>query len=505
MRWYKNLTVGGRTSACFAVMVCLLLAISLCWRASVQQLGGSLDRAVNVTAKKLQLAGDLRTEFKHMRAEARGAQFSLVIRLLNEKDSKGKDDATSAGCLMCHSAEMQERGRLEFVAGGERLRKELAHLKSLEASKEELALLGEVSQAVGEWETMYTEYLHLAERDQYDEAHDVMTEKISPLLEKADGQVAELMTAQRKALEVAAAAVDEETSDNQVQAVALVGLGLALGVAMMFMIRMMTKDLRRVAEGVYSGTDSVAAAARQAAASSVSLARGASEQAASLTEASEASEAIGGEARSNEDRARSATAMAQRSQADFQEVRGLLEGTRRAMSEAEAASGKMTSILRVIDEIAFQTNILALNAAVEAARAGEAGLGFAVVADEVRTLARRCAEAAQQIGSLVADAAGKSHDTAASLGRFDSLLNRLEEGSVGLCRLLDDVNAGSRKQNQRLEELSRALRTMDDVTQASAGVAEESAASAAHLEKQAEGLSSAAASLTRFVGSARNN
>jgi len=120
-------------------------------------------------------------------------------------------------------------------------------------------------------------------------------------------------------------------------------------------------------------------------------------------------------------------------------------------------------------------------------------------------LARRCAEAAQQIGSLVADAAGKSHDTAASLGRFDSLLNRLEEGSVGLCRLLDDVNAGSRKQNQRLEELSRALRTMDDVTQASAGVAEESAASAAHLEKQAEGLSSAAASLTRFVGSARNN
>jgi len=500
MRWYKNLTVGGRTSACFAVMVCLLLAISLCWRASVQQLGGSLDRAVNVTAKKLQLAGDLRTEFKHMRAEARGAQFSLVIRLLNEKDSKGKDDATSAGCLMCHSAEMQERGRLEFVAGGERLRKELAHLKSLEASKEELALLGEVSQAVGEWETMYTEYLHLAERDQYDEAHDVMTEKISPLLEKADGQVAELMTAQRKALEVAAAAVDEETSDNQVQAVALVGLGLALGVAMMFMIRMMTKDLRRVAEGVYSGTDSVAAAARQAAASSVSLARGASEQAASLTEASEASEAIGGEARSNEDRARSATAMAQRSQADFQEVRGLLEGTRRAMSEAEAASGKMTSILRVIDEIAFQTNILALNAAVEAARAGEQGRGFSVVASEVRALAQRSAEAAREIKTLIAASTERVQAGTEMVGQAGRTIGTMVDAVGGVSTLVGSISSASAQQAAGVEQVNQAVGQMDQATQQNAALVEESAAAADSLRQQAQSLVQAVAV---FVTTAR--
>jgi methyl-accepting chemotaxis protein len=219
-----------------------------------------------------------------------------------------------------------------------------------------------------------------------------------------------------------------------------------------------------------------------------------------LSEAAGAGQAIGREARANEARSRTAAEAAQRSQADFTEVRTLLKGTRRAMNDAGAASAKMPSILRVIDEITFQTHILALNAAVEAARAGEAGLGFAVVADEVRTLARRCAEVAQQIGGLVNDVAGKSHDTAASLSQFDSLLTQLEGESEGLSQLLDKVNAGSRNQNARLDELSQALQKVDEVTQASAGVAEESAASAAHLEKQALALSDAAESLTKLVG-----
>ncbi len=137
-----------------------------------------------------------------------------------------------------------------------------------------------------------------------------------------------------------------------------------------------------------------------------------------------------------------------------------------AMSGINQSAEQISKIIKVIEGIAFQTNLLALNAAVEAARAGEHGKGFAVVADEVRSLSQRAGQAARETTSLIEDAvrrAGEGADVAAEVGK---VLNAISGDVTQVSATLDKLAGDSQGQCSGVEEIGAAIARIGEVIQA---------------------------------------
>jgi methyl-accepting chemotaxis protein/methyl-accepting chemotaxis protein-1 (serine sensor receptor) len=229
-------------------------------------------------------------------------------------------------------------------------------------------------------------------------------------------------------------------------------------------------------------------AAQQASKASTVLSQGASDYAAANTETSAACNEILSITERNAENSRSSAKVMGEVGQHIDEANSRLVEMQGSMRAIDESSQSISKIMKVIDEIAFQTNILALNAAVEAARAGEAGLGFAVVADEVRNLAQRCAQAARDTAGLIEESISRSHEGDTKLTTMTASIEAITASAKSVREMVDQVKVGSEEQARGVNEITRGVHQMERSTQQFAASAEETAAVSEELLAQVESM-----------------
>jgi len=253
-------------------------------------------------------------------------------------------------------------------------------------------------------------------------------------------------------------------------------------------INNLLETMMLVVTNIADATGTITRAASEISTGNSDLAQRTEEQAAGLEETSASLEELTCTVRKNTENAQQAAKLA--SSASEVAVKGgnVVSEVVRTMDGITDSSRKISEIIGVIDEIAFQTNILALNAAVEAARAGEQGRGFAVVAAEVRNLAQRSANAAKEIKALISDSVSKVESGSKLVDSAGKTMEEIVQSVKRVTDIMAEISSASQEQSAGIEQVNTAVSQMDKITQQNAALVEEASAAAKSMEEQAASL-----------------
>jgi methyl-accepting chemotaxis protein len=471
------MTIGRKLTIGFAGMALLTLVLSYFSLSAIGSLGGSLDMAISQNAKKLDLVGGIETDLAKLRIAQRGVIMYTYA----------------------HDTAHVETNKKLFEATKSDMTEKLESIRPLLRTQQSQDAANAIGTALAKYFSAYTDIAKLCDAGNPIGALDI-ARTVGKYGDEMEKRAAELGTQQRVFLAEAAAQGAFTTSKARWTAAVFILLSLAIGAATITIVYRVNRTLRTITSELSSGSQQIASASTQVSSSSQSLAQGSSEQAASLEETSASTEEITSMTRKNAENSRSAASVMTTVDQHVRQGNQTLEQMVVSMHEITASSDKISKIIKVIDEIAFQTNILALNAAVEAARAGEAGMGFAVVADEVRNLAQRSAQAAKDTAALIEESIAKSNEGSSKLQQVTEVIRAITESSAQVKTLVDEVNVGSQEQARGIEQISKAVAQMDQVTQSTAANAEESASASEELSAQAEALNQIVMQLRTMVG-----
>ena len=247
-------------------------------------------------------------------------------------------------------------------------------------------------------------------------------------------------------------------------------------------------NMTKIISGIRSGAEQVAVESKEIANSGQQFAQGTAEQASALEQITASVEQIAAQTRTNAENANEANALAASTRGMAKRGNGKMDNLLNAMKDIDHSSGDIVRIIKVIDDIAFQTNILALNAAVEAAHAGQHGRGFAVVAQEVRNLAAKSAEAAKETANLIQNSSKKvaggvqlAEETADALVKIVKEISRV-------AALVNEISVASGEQSMGIEQINQGLSQVSQVVQANSTASQQNAAVSQHLTTQVDML-----------------
>ncbi len=471
-RFSMKAKLFGGISALLALCLMLLALIIV----QAQSSGERMDNILHRFNEKLSIAKEIQLATDQMKGAQRGLMLSY----------EAQDEASAPQYIKIYEDSGEELDRL------------LSQLAPLTETPQEKEILEHVRQSRETWAPKFQRLVSLCQSGKIKEAYALRNENktlSTDMLAAAN----KLEALQKEALD----ASDQEASAASKRAV-LEGLLMAcltipVGLLVCLTVHKAVGGIRDALDVLSRIAQEITGAASQVSSSAQSLAQGSSRQAASIEETAASSQEIQSMARANADNSRSMAGFVDESKKEIVQANSELSAMVRSMNGINESSEKISKIIKVIDEIAFQTNILALNAAVEAARAGEEGQGFAVVADEVRNLAQRSAQAAHDTASLIQESIDKALQGKTQVDRVVGSIHSISQSSTKIASLVDGIAAGSAEEYRGLEQIAKAITQMEQVTQMTAANAEESAASAEELNAQSETMTGLVLQLNLLV------
>jgi methyl-accepting chemotaxis protein len=487
----SKVRIGVRLAAAFSLICVFLLAVGWLGLAVMGQMHTMSEEVTQRSWTKARVAQQL-------------SVASLEMTVAGDQMILASDDDGVRGAS----------GRLvESVRQAEAM---LGQLAPLAASESERKAVAEAKRVVSEIRPKHDKVISFLTAGQPVAAQRAMDGELAPALARLRAECDEVTAAAGKDVDEAARRQDASYRQARTAAVTLVAIALVLAVAVSLLVtRSIVRPLtvavglaQRVARGdlrdrvdargedevakllvamqemadklaqiigeVRSGADALAGASAQVSATAQTLSQGTGEQAAGVEETTASLEEMSASINQNAESSRQTEAMAKEG------ARNAEDGGK-AVVETVAAMKSIAEKISIIEEIAYQTNLLALNAAIEAARAGDHGKGFAVVATEVRKLAERAQRAAKEIGTLAAGSVTVAE-------RSGQLMVELVPTIRKTADLVQEVAAASAEQSAGVAQVSKAMGTVDQVTQRNASAAEELSSTAEEMATQAEAL-----------------